>query len=180
MKDITHLNSHEASLEGRLTNPVGCGVGRQVEVDTPSDQVIDGEHSEPTSPCFRKINILLAEDDPILRRFLITALTREEYLILRAGDGIEALVLWHEHKNIDLIVADVNMPGMDGPLLAQAIWRERVTPVLYISGLPPGGLAERHIRDGHARFLAKPFKVEELQKIVQELVEVPRSRTAAQ
>jgi CheY-like chemotaxis protein len=127
------------------------------------------------SPAFRKADILLAEDEPIVRKFVTAALTKEGYRIFQACDGLEAILLWHERRPIDLIMADVNMPGLAGPLLAEAIWVEEYTPVLYISGLPPGGLAARHIQDGRARFLGKPFQVGALRKNVQELVEIPRA-----
>jgi len=68
--------------------------------------------------------------------------------------AFEAILLWYERKPVDLIIADVIMPGVNGPLLVEAIWDEEYTPVLYISGLAPRGLAARHIQDGRARFLA--------------------------
>jgi len=86
--------------------------------------------------------------------------------------AFEAILLWYERKPVDLIIADVIMPGVNGPLLVEAIWDEEYTPVLYISGLAPRGLAARHIQDGRARFLAKPIQAGALRKSVQELVEV--------
>jgi len=176
MRDITHFNSYEAGLEAQVDKQVGCGTARKVEVGAPFHQAILRER---TSSAFGIANILLAEDDLIVRNFLTAALTREGYRIIQACDGREAILLWHEYKPIDLIIADVNMPGLRGPLLAEAIWVEEFTPVLYISGLPPGDLVEQHIRNGHARFLAKPFQLGALRKSVQAFVEVPRSLKAA-
>ncbi len=156
------------------------GAVREVAIGGPSHQVIFCERTAAKSPAFSKADILLAEDDPIVLKFLTAALTTEGYRIFQACDGLEAILLWQERKPIDLIITDVNMPELAGPQLAEAIWVEEYTPVLYISGLPPGGLAARHIEDGRARFLAKPFQVGALRKNVQELVEVPRSLKAAQ
>ena len=93
----------------------------------------------PKSAAFRKVNILLADDEPVVRKFVVAALPTEGYHIFQACDGLEAILLWHERKPVDLIIADVMMPGVNGPLLVEAIWAEEYTPVLYISGLPPGG-----------------------------------------
>ena len=152
---------------------------REVAVGGPSHQVISCERTAAKSRGFRKADILLAEDEPSVRKLLTSALTKERYRIFQACDGLEAILLWRERKPIDLIIADVNMPGLVGPLLAEAIWVEEYTPVLYISGLPPEGLAARHIEDGRARFLAKPFQIDAFRKNVQELVESPRSFKAA-
>ena len=157
-----------------------CGAVRDVAVGGPSHQVIFRERTAAKSPGFRKADILLAEDDPIVRKFLTAALTAEGYHIFQACDGLEAILLWHERKPIDLIIADVNMPGLTGPLLAEAIWVEEYTPVLYISGLPPEGLTALHIEDGRARFLRKPFQVGALSNNVRALVEARRAFKAAQ
>src|SRR5438046_816792 len=130
---------------------------QEVESAVLSRQVSFGEKPSPKSPIFRKANILLADDEPIVRKFLVAALPTERYRIFQACDGLDGILIWHERKPIDLIIADVNMPGLDGSQLVEAIWAEEYTPVLYISGLPPGGLAARHIQDSRARFLAKPF-----------------------
>jgi CheY-like chemotaxis protein len=165
---MINFKNYTARFETSLTASSGCGVAQKVEVGGPSHQVI---YRERMSPGCRNVNVLFADDDPFVRRFLTTALTMEGYRIFQADDGYAAMSLWHEHQPIGLIIADVNMPGLDGPLLAEAIWVEKFTPVLYISGRPPEGLTARHIKEGRAGFLAKPFQLAELRQSIQAIAD---------
>jgi len=113
-------------------------------------QIVFREKTHPSFAVRRKANILIADDEPCVLKFLTAVLPADRYRISQACNGLEAILVWHQSKPIDLLIADVNMPGLDGPLVAEAIWVEKYIPVLYISGLPPADLAERHIQDGRA------------------------------
>ena len=83
--------------------------------------------------------VLLVDDDPMLRRALAMVLGRAGYDLLQAGDGAEALAL-AEGRRIDLVVSDLSMPRMGGLELAQALRARCPTlPVLLISGTLPAG-----------------------------------------
>ena len=64
--------------------------------------------------------ILLAEDDDNLRFFLARALRRAGHEVSDYGDGESALYFMNEHA-VDLLLADVVMPGLDGIELARRI-----------------------------------------------------------
>lgn len=80
--------------------------------------------------------ILLAEDEPGVRGFIHKTLSKHGYTVLAAPNGLEALKLARQHpKNIDLVLADVSMPGMGGTELAAEFAIEHpAVPVLFISG----------------------------------------------
>jgi two-component system cell cycle sensor histidine kinase/response regulator CckA len=82
--------------------------------------------------------ILLAEDDATLREPLRRILERAGFSVLVAKDGQEALRIASEYPDrIDLLVADVRMPGMTGPDLATTLRHSRPDlRMLFISARP--------------------------------------------
>jgi CheY-like chemotaxis protein len=116
--------------------------------------------------------ILIAEDDAAVRRLAHDVLTSYGYSVLDARDGEEALAIARERDGrIHLLIADVVMPGLSGPDLAD---RLRVgwpgIGVLYTSGYTED--AVMRIK-GEVRifFLAKPFLPMDLLRTVRETLD---------
>lgn len=116
----------------------------------------------PASP--RAVNslpsVLIAEDEDLVRRMASRSLQRAGYRVLAAASGEEALELWRrESGQIDLLLSDIVMPGMDGRTLMATLKTEQPSlAVLLMSGYsasPPKG-------DAQVAFLPKPFTVDEL------------------
>ncbi len=106
--------------------------------------------------------ILLAEDDENLRRFLSRGLTRAGYTVLSAPDGDAAFALIQKAP-VDLLVADVVMPGIDGIELARrATIRWPELRVMFITGFAAVALRNREIGNQTAAVLAKPFHLRQL------------------
>jgi two-component system, cell cycle sensor histidine kinase and response regulator CckA len=106
----------------------------------------------------RPRTILLAEDDDAVRQLAGRVLERRGHRVIAARNGEEALAAAAEHPDIDLLIADIIMPGMSGLELGHSI-RERIPslPVLYTSGYAGGAfLSEAEMPVGTA-FLEKPF-----------------------
>jgi two-component system cell cycle sensor histidine kinase/response regulator CckA len=106
--------------------------------------------------------VLLVEDEPMVRAVAERALTRHGYRVITADNGEEALDVISKGEEIDLLVSDVVMPGMDGPAMVEEARKQRPDlKVLFMSGY-----AEEQLRDsigvGNAHFLPKPFSVQEL------------------
>ena len=104
--------------------------------------------------------ILLAEDEPIIRRFVETALKYAGYDVLAAADGAEALQLSRSYRGrIDLILSDVKMPNLIGPELAATILQERPgVRVLLMTGKSSGEIPNAMRRE----LLRKPFPPKQL------------------
>ena len=115
-------------------------------------------------------NLLLIEDEDMVRSVAERALTRAGYTVRAAAGGEEALALLAEDDTIDLVVSDVAMPGLDGPQTVRAI-RERLpaVPVLFMSGYAEEQARRRIDVDG-ADFLPKPFSVMQLTDAVAQLL----------
>jgi two-component system cell cycle sensor histidine kinase/response regulator CckA len=106
--------------------------------------------------------VLLVEDEPMVRSVAERALTRHGYTVITADNGEEALEVIAKGEDIDLLLSDVVMPGMDGPaMVAEARKQRPELKVLFMSGY-----AEEQLRQSlgvdNAHFLPKPFSVQDL------------------
>ena len=113
--------------------------------------------------------VLLVEDEAPVRAFAAAALRLRGHTVIEAGSAEEALeTLEDEALDVDLVVTDIVMPGMDGPSWVRAALERRPdVRVVFVSGY-----AEEQIEDGsigipNSVFLAKPFSLTDLTQTVQ-------------
>jgi len=102
---------------------------------------------------------LLIVDDEKQNRALLTELLQEEYRIILAKDGRQALDRAREH-NPDLILLDVLMPEMDGYSVIRELKNDDKTrniPVIFITALDSVGDEERGLELGAVDYISKPF-----------------------
>ncbi len=114
--------------------------------------------------------VLLVEDDPSLRRLVERLLSKLGYTVIVAT-GAEGAVARFTNSDIgvDLLITDVNMPGMRGPELAQRLLAARPgLKVLYVSGSDDA--IDRDLLTRRADFLQKPFSTEEFRKKIREIL----------
>lgn len=76
--------------------------------------------------------ILIVEDEQILREIMKDYLFNEGYEVLEAGDGKQALSLFHEHE-VDLIILDIMLPELDGWSVCQRIRKASNVPVIMLT-----------------------------------------------
>lgn len=105
--------------------------------------------------------ILVVDDDPKILKALDQALTQEEYEVLKAEDGIEALRLAREQKP-DLIVLDIMLPKMDGFEVCAQLRMTGNTPVLILSARGEEVDKVVGFNVGADDYLTKPFRLSEL------------------
>ena len=108
-------------------------------------------------------NVLIIDDHPIVRRGLKQVLQDEpDFSIVEAGDAREALNEINQHP-FDLVIADIDLPGMNGIELLKAIKQQhKHTPVLMLSVYPEDQVAVRVLRAGASGFLSKETAPEQL------------------
>ena len=115
--------------------------------------------------------LLVADDDPGLRESLERTLTREGYRVVLASDGRAALERL-QGGGIDLVVTDLKMPGLTGLELLRAA--KAIAPDLDVILLTAFGTVEEAVKamkDGAYDFLTKPFRREQLLKLIDKALE---------
>jgi DNA-binding response OmpR family regulator len=104
-------------------------------------------------------SILVVEDDPDTRQLLFETLSSEGFDVTAAGDGWLALDA-AQHKEFELAVVDMMLPGIDGEAVASALSLMEGVPILLITGNPrPENIARRM---GAYAYLRKPFELQAL------------------
>ncbi len=116
--------------------------------------------------------MLIVEDEDAVRRVAGEILSSAGYAVLQAKNGMEALSLVERRGTaVDVLVADVVMPGMNGPELAEEL-RQRHPGVktIFISGYPEHHLLSKGTGRVNAFYLYKPFSVKALTRIVAQAI----------
>jgi DNA-binding NtrC family response regulator len=124
--------------------------------------------------------ILIVDDEPEILRVLERGLTQEGFQVktLRSADAA-ILTFSAMSPRPDLLIADVVMPGMSGPMLAERL--QSIEPglrVLFMSGYDSTNVVRRYVVERGFSLIAKPFTVSALKVAIQAVLEAPK--TAAQ
>ena len=104
-----------------------------------------------------------------------SALNRSGYTVIQAQSGDLAMKLFEKLETpLDLLLTDVVMPGMSGPMLVDRLLAMQPSlPVLFMSGYDDRQIVQRYVvKEGFA-LLPKPFTLESLSEKVQEMIPAP-------
>ena len=114
--------------------------------------------------------ILVVEDDPMVRTFVINQLTGLGYKTIAASDGSAAMAIVERGEPFDLLFTDVVMPGgLSGRNLADAITRLRPgMKVLYTSGYTDNAVVHHGRLDEGVLLLTKPYRKPQLARMVRQ------------
>ncbi|MDX1926696.1 MAG: PAS domain-containing protein [Pirellulaceae bacterium] len=117
--------------------------------------------------------ILLVEDDDTVRGLTRTILRHFGYTVIEAGSGQAALEIFTQNRGqIQLVITDVVMPGMNGAVLVEHIQKVAPgVPVLMISGYVGETATREKLLDAKVNFLQKPFEPNAFAQKVRELLD---------
>lgn len=112
--------------------------------------------------------VLLADDEPVVRRVARLTLQQLGFAVVVAADGAEALRLFEEHAaSIVLVLLDLSMPGLGGLETLEAIRAQAPDlPAILSSG--HGEMAVSP--DERTLFLPKPYRIQQLEELVRRLL----------
>ena len=118
-------------------------------------------------------NVLVVEDEPVVRALIVRTVMGFGYRCLEAHDANEALrLLEQEQGQFDLVITDVVMPGMSGGQLGELLAHQYPTlPVLYTSGFANNDVIRRGLLEASRPFLQKPFTPDDLARKIREVLE---------
>jgi DNA-binding response OmpR family regulator len=102
------------------------------------------------------MKVLVADDDADLRELIAFTLTQAGYFVIKAGDG-PAAVRHFQAESPDLVVLDINMPGLSGFQVCEAIRRDSRVPVMMLTVRGEEEDLVRALGLGADDFLTKPF-----------------------
>ncbi len=104
-----------------------------------------------------KIKILVVDDESRMRKLVKDFLVREGYVVLEAGDGMEAMDLFYEEKDIALVILDVMMPKMDGWEVLKTIRKYSQVPILMLTARGEEQDELQGFKLGVDEYISKPF-----------------------
>ncbi|PWB29543.1 two-component system response regulator [Pseudomonas sp. SDI] len=127
--------------------------------------------------------LLVVDDYPENLISMRALLARQDWQVLTASSGTEALSALLEHE-VDLVLLDVQMPGMDGFEVARLMrgsQRTRLTPIIFLTANEQSQAAMlKGYASGAVDYLFKPFDPQILKPKIQALLEQQRNRRALQ
>jgi two-component system, OmpR family, response regulator len=117
--------------------------------------------------------ILIAEDDDLLRAFVVEGLKKRGFVLLEAANG-QAALDQAESRDIDVFVLDRNLPGIDGLKLLRILRAKGIqTPVLFLTALTSVNERIRGLESGADDYVSKPFDIDELTARIRALARRP-------
>ena len=124
-----------------------------------------------------KFVILVVEDDPKLLSSLTEFLTRKNYLVRGASNGQQALDLYFSYNHeIDLILLDVMLPGMDGMQILRTIREYSNVPIIITTARESEEDQLEGLGNGADNYITKPFRLRVLEAHMEALLK--RTTTA--
>jgi CheY-like chemotaxis protein len=131
-------------------------------------------------PAPEHLRVLLAEDNAVNRILAIRVLERRGHTVLVAENGCEALEILARER-VDVILMDIQMPEMDGFQATAAIREKEKTsggrvPIVALTANAMRGDGERCLAQGMDAYLAKPFRIADLDRVLGEVMAASAAR----
>jgi CheY-like chemotaxis protein len=127
----------------------------------------------PESQLGPDVRLLVAEDNPAVREFIVRSLQSTGATVVDVADGQQALDVLSKEK-FDVLVTDIVMPNMDG--IALALKAVRLYPdlrIVMISGYAQERMRAHNLDALVHRIIAKPFSLEEICEAVKDALALP-------
>ena len=103
------------------------------------------------------IKILVVDDESRMRKLVKDFLTREGYTVVEAGDGVEAMDIFYEEKDVALVILDVMMPKMDGWQVCREIRESSKIPIIMLTARSEERDELQGFELGVDEYISKPF-----------------------
>jgi signal transduction histidine kinase/CheY-like chemotaxis protein len=134
----------------------------------PTEAVVTPELHTPGA----KETVLVVEDEALVRMVTVEILSEAGYRVLEAGDASEAVPILNSEADVDILVTDVGLPGVNGRQLAEIARQSRPElRVLFVTGYGyNAGLGSDALRPG-MEVLSKPFTTQSLVTRVREMLD---------
>ena len=125
--------------------------------------------SSDSNACRNKSVILFADDAPSVRFLVRTALEAAGFVTIETSDGQQALAVLASDQQVDILVTDLHMPGIDGLELVRqtrALAARRYLPIVMLTTESQNNPVQEGLKAGLTAWIVKPFKSDTLLKVV--------------
>ncbi|WP_461810100.1 response regulator transcription factor [Faecalimonas sp.] len=104
-----------------------------------------------------RLKILVVDDESRMRKLVKDFLERDGFTVLEAGDGLEAMDIFYEHKDIALLILDVMMPKMDGWQVCREVRQISQVPIIMLTARTDERDELQGFELGVDEYISKPF-----------------------
>ena len=104
-----------------------------------------------------KLKILVVDDESRMRKLVRDFLVRQDYEVLEAGDGEEALDIFYREKDIALLILDVMMPKMNGWEVCREVRENSKVPIIMLTAKSDESDELMGFDLGVDEYISKPF-----------------------
>ena len=104
-----------------------------------------------------KLKILVVDDESRMRKLVRDFLVRQDFEVLEAGDGEEALDIFYKEKDIALLILDVMMPKMNGWEVCREVRENSTVPIIMLTAKGDESDELQGFELGVDEYIAKPF-----------------------
>lgn len=121
--------------------------------------------------------VMIVDDSVTMRQMVAFTLKEAGFSVAQAGNGQEALDVLAGHQ-VDLVIADINMPVMDGLTMIERLRQRpdyRFVPILVLTTESGDEMKQRGRAVGATGWIVKPFQPQRLQQVICRLLQVPES-----
>jgi response regulator NasT len=120
----------------------------------------------------RRVRIAVAEDEPDVRDYFRRILPQLGHDVVGVAANGQELVELCRLELPDLVITDVRMPGLDGDVAMQQVWRERATPCIFISAYSKPIPESNGFDGGDWVCLTKPISRDELSAAIRQVTDM--------
>lgn len=172
---ITVDSTPERGTEFRIYLP------SQIRTDLPLEALTGSLDPARLDRAAGRETVLVVEDQAEVRAYVTSALERFGYRVLQAsGAGDASEICASTTAPIHLLLTDVVMPGMSGPMLAQQLSRTRKDMrILFMSGYSPDMIIRKGLTEEGVQLIQKPFNPEQLAEKVRYVLDLETGSSAA-
>jgi CheY-like chemotaxis protein len=167
------VNQHHGFIEVDSV----LGEGTTFRMYIPALQVLEEPsalaHAQEPDAIGGRETILLAEDEPLVRKLFARMLRARGYTVYTAQDGLDALNVYSDHAGaFDLVILDVAMPNLGGFAVMERIQVQHPrTRFLFSSGYSAAALDSELMRERDIRLLHKPYHFDTLLRAIREVLD---------
>lgn len=174
---LTIAKAYIEKMDGKIwyESNVSSGTRFYIEIpvtpnDLPKDPLIDKSLSHKNKKLLNgtKLNLLIAEDDMVNFNFLKAVFESENYTVIHAKNGEEAIQMFSTYKNLNLVLLDLKMPKMNGFEAARKMKEINADiPIIAQTAYAFENDTEKAIQAGCSACVTKPIQVEVLLETVE-------------